>query len=110
MAGSYGILFGGAVTHNEYPGIPVIQSLIGKHGSISEKELNFRIQNDCFEESSLKVFSVIRVCIVVFIGKAVIVVEIIRRIERGNVSQKEIYLLNFFISESQLREKHAKVK
>ena len=31
----------------------VIQSLIGKHGSISEKELNFRIQNDCFEESIL---------------------------------------------------------
>ena len=47
----------------------------------------------------LKVFSVIRVCIVVFIGKAVIVVEIIRRIERGDVSQKEIYLLNFLISE-----------
>lgn len=31
----------------------VIQSLIGKHGPISEKELNFRIQNDCFEESIL---------------------------------------------------------
>lgn len=31
----------------------VIRSLIGKHGPISEKELNFRIQNDCFEESIL---------------------------------------------------------
>lgn len=31
----------------------VIQSLIGKHGPISEKELNFRIQNDCFKESIL---------------------------------------------------------
>lgn len=31
----------------------VIQSLIGKHGPISEKELNFCIQNDCFEESIL---------------------------------------------------------
>ncbi len=31
----------------------VIQSLTGKHGPISEKELNFRIQNNCFEESIL---------------------------------------------------------
>ena len=30
----------------------VIQSLIGKHGPISEKELNFRIQNDCLKKAS----------------------------------------------------------